>query len=497
MRLSIYFSILFVEVAFAEKVPRVWDDEDTRGYRLPLALLGKEPRMIGSAEYYSLPEVNLKTYPVYAPGKEPEGYIEWLQNREPEPLVDVSKLKTEAEWIAAGREVFYGRELPRFTGSEHNLKMIRDPRVVAAYRLQTTRDGVLLGLRYVVRQKGRVELGTDTCSMCHVQVTASGEVIEGPANVHTPFGPLMGDLTRRYAQMGDAILEDRRRKHMREDYRVPFLDDDENLKSASWPAERIAQAYERHPLGVHGRTGTSLDHPVKIANLIGLQNYRYFDRTGTSRHRNIGDLMRYAALVGDVIDASTRYGEGPVATLNQANMGLAGGLKRTPDPMIYALAKFIYSLRPPSNPNQPHDSSRRGAAVFERARCGGCHSGEAYTNSRLTPVEGFQPSKDLKASVLIMARSVGTDPYLATKTRKGTGLYRVPSLRMLWLERAFLHDGSIGTLEELFDPARLQPTFRSSNWFHHAPAHAVTGHRFGLELDAQDRKDLIAFLKTL
>lgn len=78
-----------------------------------------------------------------------------MKQQEPQPLVDPSKLKTEADWIAAGREVFYGRELPRFTGSEHNLEMIRNPQVLAAYRLQTTKDGVLLGLRYVVREKGR------------------------------------------------------------------------------------------------------------------------------------------------------------------------------------------------------------------------------------------------------------------------------------------------------------------------------------------------------
>ena len=168
---------------------------------------------------------------------------------------------------------------------------------------------MLLGLRYVVRRKGAVELGTDTCSMCHVQVRPDGTLIEGPANVRTPFGPLMGDLTRRYAQMSPEMLEERRRRHMREDYRVPFLKDDPNLAVADLPAEEIARLYERHPLGVHGRSNTSLLYPVKIANLIGIADLRYFDRTGTSRHRGIADLMRYAALVGDSSDALTRYGD--------------------------------------------------------------------------------------------------------------------------------------------------------------------------------------------
>src|SRR5216683_6483863 len=166
-------------------VPKVWDDRDIRDFRLPLAGLGRPPALLSERDYYALPEINLKTYPVYTPDKEPPGYMKWLNQREPEPLVDVSQLKTSADWIAAGREVFYGRELPRFSGSEHNLQMIRDPRVLAAYRLQTTPDGVLLGLRYVVRAKGKVELGTDTCAMCHVRVLPNGKVIEGPANIHT------------------------------------------------------------------------------------------------------------------------------------------------------------------------------------------------------------------------------------------------------------------------------------------------------------------------
>ena len=264
--------------AQSQAIPKVWAEAQARSFRLPLAGLGGPPQLLSEREYYALPEVNLKTYPVYTPDKEPAGYMDWLNQQEPQPLVDISKLKTEADWIAAGREVFYGRELPRFSGSEDNLKLIRDPRVLDAYRLQTTADGVLLGLRYVVRAKGKVELGTDTCAMCHVHVMPDGKVIEGPANVHTPFGPLMGDLTRRYASISSQLLEERRRKHMREDYRVPFLKDDPNLPVADLPAEEIARLYDANPLGVHARTNTSLLYPVKIANLIGLRDIKYFDR---------------------------------------------------------------------------------------------------------------------------------------------------------------------------------------------------------------------------
>jgi hypothetical protein len=82
----------------------------------------------------------------------------------------------------------------------------------------------------------------------------------------------------------------------------------------------------------------------------------------------------------------------------------------------------------------------------------------------------------------ITDRSVGTDPELALRTRKGTGYYKVPSLKGAWYRGPFQHAGAVKTLAEWFDPAR--------------PAR-VAGHPFGLTLSAADRRALIAFLETL
>lgn len=477
-------------------IPPVWRDSDIAGYRLPLAGLGHPPKVVSEQEYYALPEVNLKTYPVYAPDKEPAGYMSWLEQQEPQPLVDITKLKTEADWIAAGREVFYGRELPRFSGSEHNLQMIRNPQVVAAYHLQQTSDGVLLGLRYVVREKGKVELGTDTCAMCHVQIR-DGKLIEGAANVYTPFGPIMGDLTRRYAKISPQMLEDRRRKHMREDYRVPFLKDDPNVGVADLDAEQIAGLYDREPLGVHPRTNTSLLYPVKISNLIGIQDLKFFDHTATAHNRGVTDLMRYAGSIADVTDALTLYGDSPQDHLNLANMGLGSGIHRTPDALLFALAKYIYSLQPPANPNPMDDEAKAGQKVFLKGVCSECHTPPLYTSNKLTLALGFEPTDAEKKDLPIINQSLGTDPGLALKTRKGTGFYRVPTLRMVWMDKCFLHDCSVGTLEELFDPNRLKPDFRASNWTPSTPPHAVKGHDYGLDLSPTERAQLIKFLKTL
>jgi hypothetical protein len=93
---------------------------------------------------------------------------------------------------------------------------------------------------------------------------------------------------------------------------------------------------------------------------------------------------------------------------------------------------------------------------------------------------------------------VGTDPNLALRTRKGTGFYKVPSLRGVWYRGGFGHDGSVTTLEEWFDPARLRDDFVPSGFKGYEIEHrAVPGHQFGLKLSSEDRAALIAFLKTL
>jgi hypothetical protein len=157
-------------------------------------------------------------------------------------------------------------------------------------------------------------------------------------------------------------------------------------------------------------------------------------------HRGIGDLMRYAALVSTAEPA--RIGQYDLLPPDARRVEA-----RLPDEALYALALYVYSLQPPANPN---------------------------------PV------------------SVGTDPSLALRTRKGTGYYKVPMLKGVWYRGHYLHDGSAASLEEMFDPDRLKDSHIRGGF---SPAGATTGaiqgHEFGLRLDPVERKQLIAFLRTL
>src|SRR5690349_5484734 len=94
------------EKTWKPDIPKVWDDAALADWPLPLSGLNVRPSHIASKEYYSMGVDNLRTYSVYFPGREPEGYWEMLQHLGPKPLIEPEKLKSEADWIEAGRRVF-------------------------------------------------------------------------------------------------------------------------------------------------------------------------------------------------------------------------------------------------------------------------------------------------------------------------------------------------------------------------------------------------------
>jgi cytochrome c peroxidase len=97
-----------------------------------------------------------------------------------------------------------------------------------------------------------------------------------------------------------------------------------------------------------------------------------------------------------------------------------------------------------------------------------------------------------------MSVVVGTDPFLALNTRRGTGYYKVPSLKGVWYRGPFEHNGSVATLEDWFDARRLRDDYTPTAYKgYRTSTRAVRGHEYGLNLRHEDKKALIAFLRTL
>ncbi|WP_247467691.1 cytochrome c peroxidase [Bradyrhizobium sp. 62] len=120
------------------------------------------------------------------------------------------------------------------------------------------------------------------------------------------------------------------------------------------------------------------------------------------------------------------------------------------------------------------EDAKRGFAVFNgKAQCAACHEGWNFTN------EGFQ-------DIGLPSSDVGRGEYLPGVI-KMKHAFKTPGLREISRRSPFMHDGSLATLEEViehYDHAGIDRPSRSDLM---RP----------LELTAQEKADLVAFLKTL
>ncbi len=486
------------------QIPRTWDDAALADWATPVAGLNVRPGHISAKEYYALTVENLRTYPVYLNGKEPEGYWEMLKQVGPQPLIEPEKLKTEANWIEAGRRVF--DEADHLHMRTFDLKFIvaaTSQETFDKARVQPLPDGMVPGMRWVPTKQG-VALSFGNCNNCHLSYRSDGTSVPGaPSSAeasrtrdHKYRNPLIGPVQFENRmvtgatpfRMGPESLG----MWLYSAYGVPWRKDDVNERvKALTRAEYNALITAFTRAGAVPRWNGSLYYPAKMPDLIGLKDRKYLDHTATHRHRGIGDLMRYAALVSFAETADF----GRYHMLSPETRRVTA---RLTDEALYALALYIYSLEPPRNPNPFDEKAKAGQKIFAREGCAACHTPPLYTNNKLTLAQGFTPPKNAPATLDVMPISVGTDPGLALATRKGTGYYKVPSLKGVWYRGHYLHDGSVASLEEMFDPDRLKDTHEPGGWIlPGVKTRAIKGHEFGLRLSAEERAELIAFLRTL
>jgi mono/diheme cytochrome c family protein len=183
------------------------------------------------------------------------------------------------------------------------------------------------------------------------------------------------------------------------------------------------------------------------------------------------------------VSVETVTGDGPISYWNSyVGVGQMGGhgsftdsrigltIAQTPDqvtPKLKPLLDYQLSLRTPEPAKGSFDATaaKRGEQVFRgAARCASCHAGDALTDV------GKSPDKP----VLHDPGEVGTEAKYAQ--RSATKKYRTTPLRALWQHPPYFHDGSAADL-----PAVVE----------HYSRHLQ------LNLKAEEKKDLVEFLKSL
>lgn len=189
------------------------------------------------------------------------------------------------------------------------------------------------------------------------------------------------------------------------------------------------------PRGLVDVTPDGIDNPVAITDLRPIRHQRHLHHAATLSN---DDPVALAVRIETLMITSQRQ------------------TVRPPRKIAAGLAVYLLSLAP----DAPLPKGE-GADVFAR-ECSSCHNGVAASG----------PPVPLAA--------IGTDPRVGSSPDRGTGYYRVPSLRMVGDRRRMFASGAIEDLDALLTPDRAAP-----------------GHRYGLDLAPAERTALLGYLRRL
>jgi hypothetical protein len=166
-------------------------------------------------------------------------------------------------------------------------------------------------------------------------------------------------------------------------------------------AKAIARSWGPGRVDVSSQTGTE---PARIPDLRPVRFLRYLQWSGAVKQN---DLTSLALRVETLIVTSSNY------------------RFRPPRAIALGLAMYVWSLADGLSTKEP-------PPAFVHA-CGNCHAGPGLSGG------------------LMDAEEIGIDTTLARSLDRGTGSYRVPSLRGVGSRGPLLHDGSARDVDALLD----------------------------------------------
>ncbi len=298
MKYTLALLLAGVPLALSVNAPRTWDEAALRDWATPVAGLNVRPGHFSQEEYDRAPIDNLRTYPVYYPGREPAGYWEMLQTVGPKPLIEPSTLNTDEDWVRAGKRVFEEYDIPAFRVSDPAaISAARRLETFASSRVKPRADGTLPDLRWIPTPQG-LKLGLVNCAACHTRAMPDGSLLHGapPNEQGSPLDPFK---LAPWAVSAVELRGDAPGMMFWRSWAAPWVKDDvhESLKSMAPAAIRSAHrtGVRRRPLPAVERQRVLHDQDSRSHRHQGCR--KYIDHTATHQHRGPGDLMRYAALV--------------------------------------------------------------------------------------------------------------------------------------------------------------------------------------------------------
>jgi mono/diheme cytochrome c family protein len=304
-----------------------------------------------------------------------------------------------------------------------------------AVTVELLRLNAVVGVKGSVNKTGQLTKVGVTCALCHSSVDDS-------------FAPGIGKRLDGWANTDlnvGAIVA-----------LSPALDDATKAEFRSWgpgkydPRHHAFDGFNIVPLN-------SASLPIVIPPIYGLKGVGFETFTGD------GPISYWNSYVG----VGQMGGKG---NFSDPRIGLF--IQQTPDrvtPKLKALLEYQLSLRTPKPQNGSFDAEAadRGMALFRNeGRCVTCHQGPNFTDV----LSGPSPT----IPVLHDPIETGMDPRYPART--ATGKLRTTPLRGLMQHPPYFHDGSAPDLP------------------------AVVNHYdalFGLNLTAEQKADLVEYLKSL
>jgi cytochrome c peroxidase len=262
----------------------------------------------------------------------------------------------------------------------------------------------------------------------------------------------------------------------------PILSRDSSISCGSCHFQQHAFADPRQlSFGIEGRLG--LRNSPSLANIAYRENFFFDGGVPTLELQVAAPIEDHNEMDFNLPDLVARLQAHP--TYPQEFKEAYGT-----EPNTYSLSRAIASFqRTMLSGNSPYDqyqngatdaistAAKRGMELFfsDRTACGSCHSGFNFTNEQFENVGLYE--------------DYSADPgrRRVTALESDVGKFKVPSLRNIEVTAPYMHDGSIGTLEEVID------FFDSGGLAHPNRSPLIQP----LGLTAQEKADLLAFLESL
>ena len=203
------------------------------------------------------------------------------------------------------------------------------------------------------------------------------------------------------------------------------------------------------------------------------------------------DEIKSSGMVNAMIGLS---GNGPsLLGFAQKFISVGGGdLAAWPDEKLQPLLEYVYSLRAPQNPSPPVATLvAQGKQLFADKGCTSCHDGPRGSGKRVYTFEEIGSDDALKYWLDPDLTGTPCCGFSLSNGDKLTHGVKSPRLVGQWALSRFLHNGSVGSLEDLFcvGGARGKVTDQ---------AFGDRGHNLTCDgLSSDEKTALIAFLKSI